>query len=161
MKYVYTKKNGYYHFITFGLSDLDVSSEKKDWSKYGFELTFKLEKSEKINEEELKSFCGILQQLAKYVYESGKLFKPYEYIYTGQTDGIDMNHISSIVAFVTIEDTMLGTIDTINGKLQFVELIGITLDEINKILNKIQTKDEVINNILEKYGDITSYERKM
>lgn len=156
---IYDAKN-YYHFVTFGFSEIyEKENDNKEISGFGFELTFKLKKSPNIDENELKNIAGILQTLAKYVFESKTIFKPYEYIYTGQTDGIDVKRLSKLVGFVTIEDKTLGIIDTVNGKVQFIELIGATYNEINKILNKELSKEEVINNILTNYSDITDLAR--
>lgn len=150
----------YYHFVTYGFSEIyEKENDNKDVSGFGFELTFKLRKNNNIDEEELKNFCGILQHNARYVFEKKEIIKPYEYIYTGQTEGIDKNGKSSIVAFVTIEDKLLKTINTVNGKLQFIELIGITNEELQQILTKEKPREQVINEIIEKYGDITDYNR--
>lgn len=150
----------YYHFVTYGFSEIyEKETQNKDISGFGFELTFKLKKYPDIDEKELKNICGILQQLARYVFNTHNVFKPNEYIYTGQKEGMDLNHKSSIVAFVTVEDSKLKTIDTVNGKLQFIELIGVTYNEISQILNKEKTKEEVINDVITKYGDITDYNR--
>ena len=43
----------YYHFVTYGLSELyDKESEDFDYSGYGFELTLKLKKASLKNKEE-------------------------------------------------------------------------------------------------------------
>ena len=149
----------FYHFVTYGFSEIYERENDSDISGYGFELTYKLKKSNEIDEQELKNFSGILQTLGRHVFASGTVFKPYEYIYTGQTEGMDSKQKSLITGFVTIEDPQAKTIDTVNGKVQFVELIGATSEELKKVLNKEKTKEEVINRILEQYGDITDYNR--
>ncbi len=149
----------YYHFVTYGFSEIYERENDSDISGYGFELTYKLKKTDAIDEQELKNFTEILQTLGRHVFGSGAVFKPYEYIYTGQTEGMDSKQKSLITGFVTIEDPQAKTIDTVNGKVQFVELIGATSDELKVILNKEKTKEEVINRILEQYGDITDYNR--
>jgi len=72
---------------------------------------------------------------------------------------MDNSQLSKIVGFVTVEDNMAKTIDSVNGKIQFVELIGATDEELQQIINKVKTKEEVINNIINNYGDITDYNR--
>ena len=69
-----------------------------EYSGYGFELTFKLKMTEEqkkrkkrdfdIKDRELKNICSILQELARYVFETGEIFQPNEYIWTGQKEGI-------------------------------------------------------------------------
>lgn len=149
----------YYHFVTYGFSEIYERENDSDISGFGFELTYKLKKTSKIDEAEIRCFLGILQQLARYIFETKSVFKANEYIYTGQTDGIDTKHESNIVGFVTIKDPLAGTINSVNGKIDFIELVGATLDEINQILDKQKTKEEVINNIIKNYGDVTNLER--
>ncbi len=121
------------------------------------EFTFKLKKDDYENTEaEQKCICGILQSLARMTFEYGELFRPYEYIYTGQTTGIDSKAKSNITGFITIPDTSLNPISTPNGKVEFVELIGVTNDE----LLAIQNKQIRVKELYEKLGsDITDYNR--
>lgn len=146
----------YYHFVTYGFSEIYERENDSDISGFGFELTYKLKKAPNIDETEIKCFLGILQQLARYVFETKSVFKANEYIYTGQTDGIDTKHESNIVGFVTIKDTLAETINSVNGRIEFIQLVGATLNEINQIRNKQKTKEEVIQNILNSRGDITN-----
>ena len=149
----------YWHFITFGLTELfEKESENKDISGYGMEFTFKLKKDNYEDEEiEIKCICGILQQIARITFTQGEIFNEYEYLYTGQKDGIDAKHKSNITGFISIPDTNFNTIDTPNGKVKFVEFIGVTDNELSAIVNKeINVKD-----LYDKLGtDITSYNRK-
>lgn len=147
----------YYHFVTYGFSELyEKDSENKEYSGYGFELTVKLKKTFRINEQELKSMAGVLQALARYVFEGNAYFKPYEYIYTGQESGMDSAGTSKITGFITAPDEA-GMIDTPNGKLEFILLIGMTDRELKAIVNREYTVEE----LLHKLGhDFTDYSRK-
>lgn len=147
-----------WHFVTYGLTELyEKESDNKEISGYGMEFTFKLKKDDYENTEaEQKCICGILQSLARMTFEHGELFRPYEYIYTGQTTGIDAKAKSNITGFITIPDTALSPISTQNGKVEFVELIGVTDDE----LLAIQNKQIRVKELYEKLGsDITDYNR--
>ena len=148
----------YWHFVTYGLSELGQKrSENKEISGYGMEFTFKLKKDAYEDDEaEIKGICGILQQIARITFTKGEIFKEYEYLYTGQTEGIDTKMKSNITGFITIPDTNFKTINTPNGKVNFVEFIGVTNAELKAILNKeIKVKD-----LYEKLGtDITNYNR--
>lgn len=148
----------YYHFVTYGLSELyDKESEDFDYSGYGFELTLKLKKSSlKNTEEELNCICGILQTLGRITFENGDIFLPFEYIYTGQKTGMDSKSISNITGFVTVPDEV-GEINTPNGLLQFVQLVGMTDAELKAIVDKKNTVEEMI----EKLGHtMTDFKRK-
>ena len=148
----------YWHFITYGLSELyEKESAIKDVSGYGMELTFKLKKDNYENEEnEIKCICGILQSIARITFTKGEVFNSYEYLYTGQTEGIDYNRKSNITGFITVPDDKFHEINTQNGKVNFVEFIGVTDNE----LKAIQKKRITVNELYKKIGSyLTSYNR--
>ncbi len=149
----------YWHFITYGLSELyEKKSKTKEISGYGMEFTLKLKKDNYENEEnEIKCICGILQSIARITFTKGEIFNVYEYLYTGQTDGIDYNMKSNITGFITVPDDKFHEIDTPNGKVCFVEFVGVTDNELKAILNKnIKVKE-----LYDKIGsDVTNYNRK-
>lgn len=149
----------YWHFITYGLSELyEKESEDKEWSGYGMEFTLKLKKDHYENEEdEIRCICGILQSIARITFTQGELFNAYEYLYTGQTTGIDSNGTSNITGFITIPDDKFVEIDTPNGRVRFVEFIGVTNNELLALKSKeIDVKG--LYNKLE--NDMTDYSRK-
>ena len=145
-----------WHFVTYGLSELyEKDSEDPTISGYGMEFTYRLDKAS-ANDDEIRSVCGVLQQIAKFTFTAGEIFKPYEYLYSGQTEGIDSNNSSNIVGFITIPDAKLQTLDTPNGKLEFVEFIGVTNEELLAVKDKKMTVQE----LYELLGtDATSYNR--
>lgn len=144
----------YYHFVTFGLSELyEKENENKEYSGYGFELTVKLKK-EGLKDEEagIRGMCGILQAIARLTYTEGEIFQPDEYIYTGQTTGMDPAGKSLITGFITQLDK-LGEIETPNGKVQFVELIGVTDAELKSIIDKKLKVKELFERLGSEYTD--------
>lgn len=149
----------YWHFVTYGLTELyKKESENPEWSGYGMEFTFKLKKEKYENEEaEIKGICHILQQIAKITFTKGELFEAYQYLYTGQTSGIDINQKSNITGFITIPDNKLNTLNTVNGRVDFVEFIGAT----DKELLALKNKEITVKELYERIGsDITDYNRK-
>ena len=149
----------YWHFVTYGLSELyEKESEDKEWSGYGMEFTFKLKKDNYVDEEqEIKCICGLLQQIARITFKSGEIFNPFEYLYTGQTAGIDSKQISNITGFITIPDTKFQTLNTKNGRVDFVEFIGATNNELLALKNK----ELDVKTLYSKIGsDVTDYNRK-
>lgn len=141
----------YWHFVK-------KESNNQDISGYGMEFTLKLKKDNYEDEEaEIKCICGILQAIARITFTKGELFKAYEYLYTGQTTGIDTKMQSNITGFITIPDNNFNSINTPNGTVDFVEFIGVTNDELLAIMNKkldVKTLYEKLD------SDITSYNRK-
>lgn len=149
----------YWHFVTYGLSELyEKETDHLDISGYGMELTLKLKKTNFSDEEsELKGICGILETIARLTFTQGEVFLPYEYLYTGQTQGIDVEMKSLITGFITIPEPMLNEIDTPNGKVKFVEFIGVTDAELQAIINKKLTVIELYKKL---NSDITNYNRE-
>ena len=149
----------YWHFVTYGLSELyEKETENNDISGYGMEFTFKLKKDNYKNEEaEIKCICGILQSIARITFTKGEVFNAYEYLYTGQTQGIDTEMKSNITGFITISDNKLNPINTSNGKVDFVEFIGATDSELIALKNR----ELDVKSLYEKIGsDITNYNRE-
>ena len=148
----------FWHFVTYGLSELyEKQSDNREVSGYGMEFTFKLKKNNYEDEEaEIKGICGILQSIARITFTRGELFKPYEYLYTGQTQGIDTKSQSNITGFITIPDNEIKSIDTPNGKVDFVEFIGVTDKELLAVKNKELTVSDLYNKL---GSDITNYKR--
>lgn len=148
----------YWHFVSFGLTEIyDKECENKEISGYGYELTFKLKKEKYEDEEaELKNICGILQMVARLVFRNGEVFNPDEFIYTGQTTGIDAFQKSNLTGFILIKDPTVESIDTPNGKVDFLELVGMTDAEL-KTLSSIATVRDIYAEI---GSDITDYHRQ-
>ena len=150
----------FWHFVTFGLTELyDKESENTEYSGFGMEFTLKLKKgcyAPEDEETELKGICGILQSIARITFNSGELFRPYEYLYTGQKTVMDIHKKSQLTGFITIPDTSVKAMDTPNGKMEFVQLIGMTDAELLKLRNKETTVRELYSAL---NTDITDYHR--
>ena len=162
------KEEDYFHFITYGLTELH-DKESKDQTKSGFgtELTLKLKRGEYKNQseerKELLYIALLLQKFAKYIIQENSIVKPYEDTYLVQGSslrksiGIDIAGTSNIVAFITVPDKDLQSLDTPYGRVDFIALIGITKKELQAIRNRKITEKE----LYEKIGtDVTSYTRK-
>ena len=149
----------FWHFVSYGLTELyEKECENKEWSGYGYELTFKLKKScyDPDNEEnELKCVAGILQQIARITFNSGEIFQNNEYLYTGQTAGIDHEQKSALTGFICINDPTVNTLETPNGRVEFIELIGMTDAE----LKTLGSHDSVAEIYKRLGSDVTEYKR--
>ena len=148
----------YWHFVTYGMTELYEKEEGNEGiSGFGYEMTFKLKKDDYSDEEgELKCICGILQAIARITFNNNELFRPYEFLYTGQTTGIDAYQKSNITGFICVPDPSVHTIETPNGRVEFLTFIGMTDAELKTLDSSQSVKD-----IYEKLGsDITDYNRK-
>ncbi len=154
----------YWHFVTYGLSELyEKESKNMDISGYGMEFTFKLKKRMpdtgqyyEAEENEIRCICGILQAIARMTYKDGEMFLPYQYLYTGQKEGIDAERQSNITGFITIPDSDVKPVATPNGRVEFVEFIGVTDAELRAVHGQMVSVKE----LYERLGtDVTSYSR--
>ena len=147
----------YWHFVSFGQTEIyDKESENKEISGYGYELTFKLKKEGLEDEEaEIRNVCGILQMVARLTFTKGEIFAPDEFLYTGQTQGIDAYQKSDLTGFICIKDPTVETIDTPNGRVEFLELVGMTDAELKTLSDRASVAE-----IYKKIGsDVTDYRR--
>lgn len=148
----------YWHFVTYGMTELYEKKEDNDGiSGFGYEMTFKLKKDNYPDDEgECRCICGILQTIARITFQNGELFRPYEFLYTGQTTGIDAYQKSNITGFICVPDPSVNTIETPNGKVEFLEFIGMTDAELKTLDSSQSVKD-----IYARLGsDITDYNRR-
>ena len=148
----------FWHCVSYGLSELYAKeSDDKEYSGLGFELTLKLSKNGIDDAEaELENIAALMQSLAELCFEQDEVISPYEYIYTGQEQGIDTDSKSNICGFITLPDE-LGTITTPNGKLTFVQLVGVTNAELKPVLDGHWS----VKDLAEKLGStLTDYSRK-
>ena len=162
------KEEDYYHFVTYGLTELhDKESKDQTKSGFGIELTLKLKRGEYKNQseerKELLYIALLLQKFAKYIIQENSTVKPYEdtYLVKGSSlrknIGIDIAGTSNIVAFITVPDKDLQSLETPYGRVDFIALIGITKKELQALRNNKITEKE----LYEKLGtDVTSYTRK-
>ncbi|WP_455529177.1 suppressor of fused domain protein [Ruminococcus sp.] len=150
----------YYHFVTYGLSEIfEKETDDPEVSGYGMEFTYKLKRScisPEDEDGELRCVCGILQKIARITFSNGELFCADEYIYTGQTTGVDLHQKSALTGFILVADKDADSIDTPNGRVDFVEFIGCTDDELLALKNKELTVPELYAKL---GSDITDYGR--
>lgn len=117
----------HWHYITYGFSELyGKESENKAVSGWGFELTLRL-KTEPDSVEPPVWVLNLLQNLARYVFKSGHIFESGHYM--NANGPIALEIYTSIRSMAFVEDPELGAIDTPNGHLQFLQIVGITDDE--------------------------------
>ncbi len=149
------------HFVSYGLSELYYNEEKAGgtFSKWGFELTFRLKPFAADNGEPHWALA-LMQNLARYVFDTGKWFEQFHFIPTNGPIRVDTD--TDIVALAFITDPQLGTIDTAHGELSFLQIVGITgaeyeilkqnptLEETEKLLSRLQENNPLLITDLER-----------
>ncbi len=149
----------YWHLVTYGLSELyEKELDNPNISGYGMEFTFKLKKGCYENEDaELKNLCGILQSISRVTFTKGELFLPFEYVSTGQSEGIDVRQLSQITGFFTLPDQELKAVQTPNGRVEFVCFVGACYQELLALRERTLT----VRELYERLGtDVTDFQRE-
>ena len=133
------KQTKHFHFVTYGFSELyyDEESAGGDFSKYGFELTFRL-KMEK-EDDNVNWACNLLQNLAKYVFKSGKWFEEFHFI--PANGPIRSGFDTEITALAFVLDPELGKIETPHGEVMFLQMVGLTTNEYEELKQNPNTNE--------------------
>lgn len=118
----------HWHFVTYGFSELyEKESDYAEESGFGFELTFRLVKEG--DEEEPPAWAlNLLQNMGRYVFNSGNVFRAGDYL--DANGPICLGADTELTALAFVADPELPTIDTANGQVQFLQMVGITNDEL-------------------------------
>jgi suppressor of fused len=117
----------HWHFVTYGMSELyEKESDDPAVSGWGFEFTFRLARR---GEETPPPWAlDFLNNLARYVLESGNWFEPGHHL--DLNGPIALGQATAIRAVAFAVDPQLGAIETPNGRLVFLQIVGLTLDEL-------------------------------
>ena len=86
--------------------------------------------------------CGLLQNLAKYVYESGKWFADGHWIPTNSPIRVESD--TELVGLAFLTDPTLEPVDSPHGKVEFLQAFGITQPEIDSLMDKSKTVAEIL-----------------
>lgn len=127
------KQEPHRHIVSYGMSALYYDPEKagKEFSDWGFEFTFRL-----------KPFAGdtgdplwavhVMNNLARYVFNSSKWFEENHFIPAKGPIRLDTE--TEITGFVLALDPELGKMETPHGEVSFLQLVGITNAELEKLM---------------------------
>jgi hypothetical protein len=118
----------HFHIVTYGFTELYAKeSESTEWSGYGFELTFRVARA--ATEAAPPAWAlNFLQNLARYVFSSGNTFEAGHYV--DLNGPIALERSTDIRAIGFALDPELPPRDTPHGKMQFLQVVGLTLDEL-------------------------------
>jgi suppressor of fused len=117
----------HWHLVTYGLSELFAKeSPDKDVSGWGFELTLRLSRDD--NDEAPAWASDLLANLAAYMWETGHQFARGDQVDLRGPIRIDSK--SDITAAAVTTDPALATVRGPFGRVEFLQLIGLTADEL-------------------------------
>jgi hypothetical protein len=120
----------HWHFVTLGLTELWAKGHDRrpDVSGYGFEFTMRTRQAE--SEEPPVWVLNLLNRLADVTFQGHEL-RPGDTLDPGRP--IDGEPASVLRALAFAVDPLLGAISTPNGKVEFVQVLGITREELAAI----------------------------
>ncbi|MBO0697071.1 MAG: suppressor of fused domain protein [Zavarzinella sp.] len=129
--YKNAKPRPHWHFVTYGFSELwDKESTDPDVSGFGFELTFRPTR-QPADSKPPNWALNFLQNLGRYVFETGNCFG------VGHTmplhGPIEVGSDTLIQAVSFVHDPQLPPISTPNGRVEFLQIVGLTMDELDAI----------------------------
>lgn len=133
----------HYHYVSYGFSALyyDEEASQQEYSGFGFELSFRL--APVAGAAEWPTWpCQVMQNLARYVFDSGNWFEDHHWMPANGPICLDAQ--TEMTGLCIVTDPQLGHIDTPHGKLQFLQLIGITETELTALRDGAATPETLI-----------------
>jgi hypothetical protein len=116
----------HWHFVTYGFSELYAKeNDDLETSGYGFELTLRLARC---GPEPPMFAMSFLQNLARYVFDTGRTFASGDHM--DLNGPIEAGSSTAITAICFAQDPDLPGIVTPNGSLEFLQIVGLTADEL-------------------------------
>jgi hypothetical protein len=116
----------HWHFVTYGFSELFAKEgDDPETSGYGFELTFRLARREPKPPVFALNF---LQNLGRYVFGTGRVFESGHHM--DLNGPLEADGASAITAIVFARDPELPPMETPNGRVEFLQVVGLTEDEL-------------------------------
>lgn len=121
----------YTHVVSYGFSSLyyDEESAGGEFSRFGFELTFRVAPFEGDRDGPIWA-ANLIQNIARYVFSKNTWFEPNHYMDGGGP--IRLGTDTDLTALAFIEDPELGSIDTVHGRVQFLQIVGLTTGEFER-----------------------------
>lgn len=139
---IYDSHKGYYHIVTYGMSELYVNPEALSWkySKFGYEMTIKLKENSPNN---CLWAMNMMSKLARYTYQQDRYFSKGDFV-IGDGTPIHIGTDSKITGLIIVNDTSAKTLHTIHGEVEFLQLVGVTKQELDAIQTDISNFDKLL-----------------
>jgi len=128
------KQEFHRHFISYGMSELYHNPEAAggEFSKWGFEFTFRLKPFAE-DEGDPLWVIEVFNNLARYVFESGNWFEDNHFVPANGPIRTETKSHVDIVGVVFTLDPELGKISTPHGEVSFLQMVGITSKELERL----------------------------
>ncbi|WP_239253732.1 suppressor of fused domain protein [Listeria ilorinensis] len=151
---IFSSEKGYKHLVTYGLTELYTNEDSLggEHSFWGYEMTIKLPVK---SAEECMWAVDMLSNLARYTNESKRYLEAYQFI-GGNGESIHIGEESRITALVTVPDTEIAARDTLYGKVEFIQLVGVTETEFQEVKRDPSLIHQLVENLREDYPDLVT-----
>lgn len=132
------------HLVSYGMSELYYNEEAAggEFSKWGFEFTFRLKPFAEDGDDPTW-VVNLMNNLARYVIKSGKWFEEYHVIPANGPIRLNSTAEINIVGVAFVSDPELGKIQTPHGEVSFLQMVGLTANEMDRITSANSAYDEV------------------
>jgi hypothetical protein len=119
----------FWHYVSFGLSDLYRKESADEWSGFGYELTFRVGKAEGEENPPLWPVSVMVSLAgARYTAED---YAAGDTVKTGPIDGRPACRLTALLIF---EDPAFKVLETPFGKLVFLQLVGVEAETRERVL---------------------------
>lgn len=127
----YTSPKGYLHLVSFGMTCLYAEEESfgGEYNGWGYEMTMKLRETDP---NDCLWAADMMLNLARYTYTKKSWFENEQFV-AGNGSSLHIGTESAITALITVNDTEAQTLDTVYGETQFIQLVGITEQELTAL----------------------------
>jgi hypothetical protein len=140
------------HFCTYGYSSLyyDEESVGAEFSRFGFEMTFRLLSPLPPAEEPIW-VCNLLENLARYVFSTQNWFENNQWL--DARGPLKLESGTKLVGLAFAYDPELPAIDSPHGRVEFLQAFGITGDELESLKNESLSCE----NLLEQHRQVNPF----
>ena len=139
---IYNSPKGYMHVVTYGMTELYGNEDAfgGEWNGWGYEMTIKLKEE---TEDDCMWALNMLGNLARYTYRSERYFEPGQFV-KGDGTSLHAGEESLITALLVVEDTEAKPQQSVYGKTEFMQMVGITESELQAIIADRANVDKLI-----------------
>jgi hypothetical protein len=117
----------HFHYVTYGFSELyEKEGHDPDVSGFGFELTFRLAR-DAADEDPPVWALNFLQNIARYVFSTGNALAKHHHV--DLNGPIALGRETQICNIALEVDPQLGEINSQNGCVTFLQVVGLCADE--------------------------------
>lgn len=139
---IFDSPKGYKHLVTYGMTELYGNEESfgGEYNGWGYEMTIKLKED---TVEDCKWAISMLDNLARYTFTTERYFEPFQFI-KGDGTSLRLDADSAITALMVVNDTEVKTQQSVYGKTEFMQFVGLTTSEIQAIIEDRENAKKII-----------------